>query len=113
MHRWPHCPGSAAHEPDESHFLLVSALFLGLACMSDLHIWAPLLMTLGSLILIFQGFPRQSKYGRVLAAILCGALWARYLYWRIFFTFPSHQNILQQIWAGCFLWMEACTVVSY
>jgi cellulose synthase (UDP-forming) len=81
--------------------------------MSDLHIWAPLLMTLGSLILIFQGFPRQSKYGRVLAAILCGALWARYLYWRIFFTFPSHQNILQQIWAGCFLWMEACTVVSY
>jgi cellulose synthase (UDP-forming) len=80
--------------------------------MNDLHIWAPLLVTTGLLVLIFQCLPPQLKYARVLSAIICIVVSARYLYWRALFTFPSQQNIVQQVWAGCFLCMELCTVLS-
>lgn len=80
--------------------------------MDDLHLWAPLLLTSGFLILLFQFVTPYSKYGRMLAAVTSVVVSLRYLYWRLFFTFPSHQNLVQQTWAGFFLIMEIGTVIS-
>lgn len=80
--------------------------------MNDLHIWAPLLFVTGFLLVILQLQVPPSKYVRALASMTCIAVSIRYLYWRILFSFPTHQNILQQAWARCFLVLEIGTVIS-
>jgi len=80
--------------------------------LTDLLTWAPLLLTIGFLLLLFHLPGTSSKYSRALAAILCVAVSVRYLYWRIFFTTPLHQNTFQQVWARCFLLVEFSAVLS-
>lgn len=80
--------------------------------MNELSTWAPLLLASGCLLVIFQALGRQSKYSRALAAALCILLSARYLYWRLLFSAPVHQNMIQQVWAKLFLAVEVLAVVS-
>jgi hypothetical protein len=56
--------------------------------------------------------PTLPQFTRAFAVVICSAAFLRYLYWRIFFTLPLHQNFLQQAWAVAFLVMEVCAVLS-
>jgi cellulose synthase (UDP-forming) len=78
----------------------------------ELHIWAPLFFTVGLLVVVLNYSPRLSKFARTSAAIICSAAFLRYLYWRILFSLPVHQNLLQQTWAFAFLVMEISAVLS-
>jgi cellulose synthase (UDP-forming) len=80
--------------------------------MNDFHNWTPLFFVAGFLLVVLQLQRPISKYQRALAAFMCIAVSVRYLYWRIFFTFPFHQNLLQRSWAFAFLLMEVGSVLS-
>ncbi|HTZ46621.1 MAG TPA: cellulose synthase catalytic subunit [Verrucomicrobiae bacterium] len=80
--------------------------------MFELRTWAPFLFTLGLLFVVLNYSPKLSNFTRAFAALICSAAFLRYLYWRIFFTLPLHQNFLQRVWAGVFLVMEVCAVLS-
>jgi cellulose synthase (UDP-forming) len=80
--------------------------------MPDLHLWSPLLFFAGLLLMTFMLLGQHSKYSRAFSSLLCIALYVRYLYWRILFTTPLHQNLAQHIWSRCFLTMEICAVTS-
>lgn len=80
--------------------------------MFELRTWAPLLFTVGLLFVTLNYSPNLTKVARAFAAIICSAAFLRYLYWRIFFTLPVHQNFLQQTWAVAFLVMEVLAVFS-
>jgi cellulose synthase (UDP-forming) len=80
--------------------------------VNELYTWAPLLFTVGLLFAVFEIFGRRSKFARATASCVCIALSLRYLYWRLYFTAPPHQNLAQQIWARFFLIVEASAVAS-
>lgn len=80
--------------------------------MNELHTWAPLLFTVGLLIAAFEILGRDSRHARAFAAAVCIAGSLRYLYWRIYFTSPLHQNAAQMIWSRFFLTVEASALTS-
>lgn len=80
--------------------------------MTDIKTWAALLVTAGLLIVMLEVYGVQSPVARVAASVVCALITLRYVYWRIFFTLPHHQNTAQTIWCFAFLCIELCTVLS-
>jgi cellulose synthase (UDP-forming) len=80
--------------------------------MNDIKTWAALLSSAGLLILMLESYGIQSPKVRASAALICAYLSLRYIYWRVLFTFPSHQKIAQSAWCLTFLSIELCTIVS-
>ena len=80
--------------------------------MGDMATWAPLLLTAGVLFVLFQVLGRQSKIARALASTVCIGLTLRYLYWRVLFSLPSQQHLLQRIWSRGFLLVEMASAAS-
>jgi cellulose synthase (UDP-forming) len=80
--------------------------------MTDITTWTALLLTAGFLIAILEIYGVRSSAVRVTASSLCAFLTLRYIYWRILFTLPLHQNLAQAIWSSTFLVAELCTLLS-
>jgi cellulose synthase (UDP-forming) len=80
--------------------------------MLDLNPWTPLLTASGALLLLFFALGRTSPLARALGASLCIFMAMRYLYWRIAFSLPTDQNLLQTAWVWIFLAVECATVFS-
>jgi cellulose synthase (UDP-forming) len=80
--------------------------------MNELHTWAPLLFTVGLLLIAFEVLGRHSRNARAFGAMVCIACSLRYLYWRIYFTAPLHQNLAQTIWSRFFLCIESSALIS-
>ncbi len=80
--------------------------------MRPIQIYAVLLLTIGSFVVLFETLGRQSKSARVTAAIACMVLTLRYLYWRLRYTAPIHGNALQHAYADVFLTCEVATLCS-
>ena len=66
----------------------------------------------GFLLVLFQLQNPISKFTRAVVASVCAGCVARYLYWRILFGLPQHQNPLQRVWAVAFLVMEVAALTS-
>jgi len=49
---------------------------------------------------------------RIGASVICTFATLRYLYWRILFSQPLHQNSVQSLWSRMFLTIEVCTLIS-
>jgi cellulose synthase (UDP-forming) len=82
------------------------------AAVLELHTWTPLLLAVGALLVVFSYTDAPTGFARALASALCILLLLRYLYWRIFFSLPLHQNWLQMLWARFFLGVEICSIAS-
>ncbi len=80
--------------------------------MIDFYPYTMIAVCLGLFFFLFEGLGHESRTARALAAVVCVGLTLRYLYWRILFTLPLHQNLLQSIYAHLFLAIETCTLVS-
>jgi cellulose synthase (UDP-forming) len=80
--------------------------------MTDITTWAALLITAGFLIAVLEIYGVQSPKVRVTASVVCALVTLRYVYWRVLFTFPVHQNFAQTIWSSAFLVAELCTLLS-
>ena len=80
--------------------------------MDQLACWAPLLVTCSFLFLLFVSLGRTSPVARALGAAVCIFVALRYMYWRILFSSPLDQNLIQTIWARLFLAFECGTIVS-
>lgn len=80
--------------------------------MTTISTWAGLLITAGFLLAILEICGIQSAKVRVLASATCALVTLRYVYWRILFTIPLHQNLAQTLWSYTFLVIELCTIMS-
>ena len=80
--------------------------------MTDISLWAPLLLTLGSMIALFEILGSHSAKARFTASLICVVLTLRYIHWRILCTLPHHQSLLQSAWANLFLLVELATLTS-
>ncbi len=80
--------------------------------MISLYPWTALLFIAGLLILLFEVLGKTSPVARVVASVVCVAITLRYIYWRLLFTAPQHQNVLQHMYSGTFLGIEMCTLIS-
>ncbi len=80
--------------------------------MDQLATYIPLLLSVGALMLLFELFGVQRTLVRAAASVLCAFLTLRYLYWRLTFSLPHHQNPLQRSWTLLFLAIEIGTLVS-
>lgn len=80
--------------------------------MIDLYSWSATLFATGLLILLFEVPQRGSPWARATGSAVCVALALRYVYWRILFTLPVYENMLQQAWSRVFLMVELATVLS-
>lgn len=74
--------------------------------------WGPLLTVCGFLLLSFFVMGKDSLIARAVGAALCICMAARYAYWRILYSLPTDQNILQLVWSRFFLGFECATIVS-
>jgi cellulose synthase (UDP-forming) len=80
--------------------------------MFEFDPWTPLLIASGTLLLLFLALGRTSPIARALGASLCIAMAIRYMYWRIAFSLPIGQNLLQTAWVWFFLAVECATMLS-
>ena len=80
--------------------------------MPDSPALATTALTTGLLLSLFLLLGRQSALARAAAAILCIALTLRYMAWRVLFTTPTHQNLLQHAYSKVFLTIELATLTS-
>ena len=74
--------------------------------------WAGVFCVAGLLILAFELGGAKKPVLRYSAAVLCIALTVRYFYWRVLFSLPHHQNLLQDVWAYAFLLVEVGALLS-
>ncbi len=80
--------------------------------MITLSTWAGVLCIAGVLVFTFELGGTRKPVLRYGAAALCIALTLRYSYWRVHFSIPQHQNLLQTLWAYGFLLVEAGALLS-
>jgi cellulose synthase (UDP-forming) len=80
--------------------------------MTILEIWTPLLLTCGMLFLLLEGLGPHVPVARVGASVICTVMTLRYLYWRLLYSQPLHQNLAQHIWSSLFLTVEVGTLIS-
>ena len=80
--------------------------------MTDLSTYAPALLIAGLLVAMFEALGRRSAFARAAASVTCIAVTLRYIYWRVLYTTPTHQNLLQHSYARLFLTIELCTLCS-
>lgn len=80
--------------------------------MADITTWVALLLTAGFLIAILEIWGVHSPVVRIIASTTCALVTLRYIYWRLLFGLPTHQNLPQTIWALAFLGVELCTLLS-
>jgi cellulose synthase (UDP-forming) len=80
--------------------------------MIELYPWSVLLFTIGFFVTLFETLGRRSSLGRVAASVFCTALTIRYIRWRVLFTIPIHQNLLQRIWIFSFVTIEFSVLLS-
>ena len=80
--------------------------------MFDFTTFGPLLLSTGTLLVLFWGLGPQVPIARIAASALCAGLAARYLWWRWTVSFPLDQEWWQQVWAGIFFAFEAGSVAS-
>jgi cellulose synthase (UDP-forming) len=80
--------------------------------VADSTTWTALLVTAGFLLILLEIWGVQSPVVRILASATCALVTLRYIYWRILFTLPVHQNLAQRLWSFAFLGIELCTLLS-
>ena len=80
--------------------------------MVDITTWAALLITSGFLIAMLELYGTESSVVRAMASATCALVTLRYIYWRVLFTLPAHQNLPRAIWSHTFLGVELCTLLS-
>ncbi len=74
--------------------------------------WAGVFCIAGLLVFGFELGAAKKPIFRYSAAALCIALTLRYLCWRVRFSLPHHQNLLQNVWAWSFLLVEVGALLS-
>ena len=80
--------------------------------MLDFSSLAPLAFAVGLLLTLFLAFPDRSPIPRACASVLCITLTLRYMAWRILYTTPTHQNVVQHVYSRVFLGVELATLTS-
>lgn len=80
--------------------------------MTLFEMWTPVLLFCGVLLLLLNLLGPRSGLARIGASVICTVVTLRYLYWRILFTQPFHQNLAQKVWSRMFLGIETCTLLS-
>ena len=80
--------------------------------MTILEMWTPLFLAAGAMILLLETLGPGSPVARIGASSICTLLTLRYLYWRILFSQPFHQNLAQYLWSRLFLTIEVGTLIS-
>ncbi len=71
-----------------------------------LSIWAGVLFVTGVLVLAFEIGGVNRPVVRASTAVLCIAVYLRYIYWRLEYSLPQQQNGPQTFWAYAFLFIE-------
>ncbi len=78
----------------------------------DMTTWAAFLITSGFLVAMIEVYGTKSSVVRATASAICALVTLRYIYWRVLFTLPAHQNLPRAVWSHVFLGVELCTLLS-
>lgn len=71
-----------------------------------------LFLSIGIVIVLFEGFGRDSKIARAGSAAICTALTLRYLHWRLLYSVPHSGNLLQHLYSRVFIGFEVAALLS-